>query len=138
MNNSIFTKVYLFLCRKRKQFIFKSFHRIWGVFLGSDIYCPIPNGLLLPHPYGIVIHSGCILGENVVIMQQVTLGQKSLQYTTDEVPVICSGSYIGAGAKIIGPVRVGHNAIIGANAVVTKDVPDNATVVGYNKIIKSS
>ncbi|MDD5893718.1 MAG: DapH/DapD/GlmU-related protein [Coriobacteriaceae bacterium] len=43
---------------------------------------------------------------------------------------------IGAGAKIIGPVRIGDDVTIGANAVVTKDIPNGETVVGYNKVIK--
>jgi serine O-acetyltransferase len=50
-------------------------------------------------------------------------------------PVIGDRVYIGAGAKILGPVRIGNDAIIGANAVVTKDVPAGATVVGANRII---
>jgi serine O-acetyltransferase len=50
-------------------------------------------------------------------------------------PVIGDDVYIGAGAKVLGAVRVGHGAVIGANAVVTRDVPPYCTVVGANRIV---
>jgi len=53
-------------------------------------------------------------------------------------PKIGDRVYIGAGAKILGPLKIGEDAIIGANAVVTKDVPAGATVVGANRIVRYS
>jgi serine O-acetyltransferase len=50
-------------------------------------------------------------------------------------PKISNRLYIGAGAKILGPVTIGDDAVVGANAVVTKDVPAGATVVGANRIL---
>lgn len=66
-------------------------------------------------------------------MQQVTLGQKSLMDAA--VPEVGRDCYIGAGAKLLGAIRVGDRVTVGANAVVTVDVPDDATVVGYNRIV---
>lgn len=75
----------------------------------------------------VVIHARAIIGRNCVIGTCVTIGGKSGWY---EVPVIGDNVHIASGAKILGPVRIGNNVQIGANAVVTKDVPDNCVVAG--------
>lgn len=106
--------------------------RIWEIVLGGDIYCELPASVLLPHPYEITIHSGAVIGHNVVIMQQVTIGAR---HDSTLAPVIEDHVFIGAGAKIIGGVRIGHHVKVGANAVVSKDVPPTCTVVGFNEII---
>lgn len=103
------------------------------VLLGSDIYCAVPSTTLLPHPYGIVIHPGVVLGEHVVVMHQVTLGQKRPADTA--VPTIGDRVFLGAGAKVLGGVTVGEGALVGANAVVTRDVPPGATVVGADRLL---
>ena len=71
----------------------------WGIILGCDIGRKIPVGTIMPHPYGIIIHSGAVLGEGVVIMQQVTIGARNID---DEAPVIENNVLIGAGAKVSG------------------------------------
>jgi serine O-acetyltransferase len=81
---------------------------------------------MLPHPNGVVIHGEARIGDDCMIMQQVTVGM----IDEGEVPVIGNRVYIGAGAKIIGKLIVGDGARIGANAVVVNDVPSNATAVG--------
>ena len=89
---------------------------------------------MLPHPYGIVVHPDVVLGEDVVIMQQVSIG---LQYPGQApAPVLGERVYIGAGAKIVGTVRIGDDAVIGANAVVTRDVPAQAIVVDANRVLR--
>lgn len=75
----------------------------------------------------VVIHSRSVIGKNCLIGQGVTIGGKSGWY---EVPVIGDNVHISAGAKIIGPVRIGDNVEIGANCVVVKDVPSNCVVAG--------
>jgi serine O-acetyltransferase len=82
-------------------------------------------GLVILHSIGVVINSQVRAGRNVVIEHGVTIGAEKGQS-----PVLGDDLFIGAGAKIIGPVRIGSRVKIGANAVVTKDVPDGATVVG--------
>ncbi len=75
----------------------------------------------------VVIHARAEIGKNCVIGTCVTIGGKSGWH---EVPVIGDNVHIASGAKILGPVRIGNNVYIGANAVVTKDVPDNCVVAG--------
>jgi serine O-acetyltransferase len=114
---------------------FPRLHRVICIFLNSDVFCQIPSGLTLPHPYGIIIHSKALIGENTTIMQQVTIGGKNWNDPVG-VPVIGNNCYIGAGAKILGAVKVGNNVTIGANAVITKDVSDGCVAVGVNQIVK--
>ena len=91
---------------------------------------------VFPHGLnGIFISGGARIGKHCVIFQQVTIGSNTLLGSrTFGSPMIGDSVYIGAGAKIIGRIQVGDNARIGANAVVTKDVPANATATGNNKI----
>jgi serine O-acetyltransferase len=85
----------------------------------------IGYNLFFPHPFCIVIGKNVIIGDNVKIYQGVTLGQNRGYY-----PRIGDNVIIYAGAKIIGQIDVGMNAVIGANAVVTKNVKDNEIVAG--------
>ncbi len=93
---------------------------------GLYIYCDkIGKGLFLQHGFSTVISAKSI-GENCWINQQVTIG-----YTNGhDAPIIGNNVKIYAGAIIIGNVRIGDNAVIGAGTVVVKDVPDNTTIVG--------
>lgn len=86
---------------------------------------------IAPHGFsGIYISSKAKIGEGCTIFHQVTVGSNALPDSPGAgAPVIGSNVFIGAGAKIIGNVTVGDNARIGANCVVTHDVPANATVV---------
>lgn len=99
--------------------------------------CKIGGGTKLAYGgIGIVIHARCVIGRNCVIGQGATLGGKSRWY---EVPVLGDNVYVSAGARILGPIRIGNNVVIGANAVVVKDVPDNCVVAGVPaKIIKEN
>ena len=81
----------------------------------------IDSGLSLPHPDGVIIGEKSTIGKNVTIYQQVTIGQNHGKY-----PTIGDNVIIYAGAKIIGGINIGDNSIIGANAVVTKDIPANS------------
>jgi serine O-acetyltransferase len=87
----------------------------------------------MPHPFGIVIDRGVSIGSRVTIMQQASIGPK--RPSDPGLPVIEDNVFIGPGAKVLGPVRVGRGATVGANAVVTRDVPSHCTVVGVNRIL---
>ena len=76
---------------------------------------------------GIVVHADAVIGDHVVIATGVTIGGTG---THPGVPVIEAHAYIGSGAKLLGPIRIGHGARIGANAVVLCDVPAGAVAVG--------
>jgi serine O-acetyltransferase len=85
--------------------------------------------VIFEHQHGIVIHGNCVIGDDCIIRQGVTLGNRYMDRVF-EAPVLGSGVNIGAGAKILGAVKIGDNATIGANAVVLKDVPAGKTAVG--------
>lgn len=85
----------------------------------------IGSGFKIPHYIGVVIGAGVCFGENCTVYQNVTFGQSRGQF-----PTAGNGVTVYPGAKVIGDVHIGDNAIVGANAVVAKDVPDNAIVAG--------
>ncbi len=103
-------------------------HLFWTLVTASDIdpHMKFGSGLVLPHPNGVVIHEDAVIGNNCMIMQQVTIGMTA----NGEAPTIGNDVYIGAGAKILGKVQVGDGARIGAQAVVLSDVPAHCTAVG--------
>ena len=103
-------------------------HMIWTLLSASDIHrdATIATSVRLPHPNGVVIHQGAVIGKDCIIMQQVTIGQVA----ASGAPVIEAGAYIGAGAKVLGEITIGAGARIGANAVVLQDVPAGTTAVG--------
>src|SRR6478609_9435800 len=103
-------------------------HTFWSILTQSDIApeAKLGKNLMLPHPNGVVIHEDAVVGDDCMIMQQVTIGMIG----DGEVPIVGNRVYIGAGAKIIGKLTVGDGARIGANAVVTKDVPPGCTAIG--------
>ena len=103
------------------------------ILTGCDLGRPLPDTAFLPHPQGIVLGSHVGLGDWVVIGHQVTLGGRDLEI--DNMPTIQDGVYLGAGCKVLGKLTVGRGATIGANAVVTRDVPAGGVVVGANRIL---
>jgi serine O-acetyltransferase len=106
---------------------------IWRVNLfltGADIHpgAQIGGGLRLTHTSGLVIGRDAKIGSNVTLLHGVTLGGSSRGFFdedfVDGFPEIGDGSKIAAGAKLLGPIKIGRECFIGANAVVAKDLPD--------------
>lgn len=92
-------------------------HRNYGAYFAT-----VPN---LPHGLnGIIISHNAVIGKNATIFHQVTIGEGK-----NGAPIIGNNVLIGAGAKIIGNVKIGNNVRIGAGCVVSCDIPDNCTVV---------
>lgn len=83
------------------------------------------SGFVLIHSQGVVINGNVRGGRQIFIEHQVTIGAEK-----NQTPVLEDNIFVGAGAKIIGPVRIGRGARIGANAVVVTDVPAGATMGG--------
>jgi serine O-acetyltransferase len=101
---------------------------------GAEIHLGARIGprLRLGHPNGVVIGHGVIVGPDVTILQQVTLGGPGREIRTEgaRYPRIGRGVNLYAGAKVLGPVTVGEGASVGANAVVLADVPPDCLAVG--------
>jgi len=89
----------------------------------------IGSGFYIGHFGGIVINKRCSIGKNCNISQGVTLGCAN-RGARRGVPTIGENVYIAPGVKIVGRVKIGDNVALGANCVVTKDIPDNAVAVG--------
>lgn len=128
---------YLDLVRKKKAFLLM---RVLEHILGTQIQGNLPERLHVPHPYGILTGSTSRMGEDVTLMQFCLLGPKDPWYQGDtmenQYPTLEEGVYVSPGAKILGPVTVGKWSVIGANAVVTQDIPPFATVFGNNRILR--
>ena len=103
------------------------FNRVNTMFCGCVIGrgADFGPGFVLIHSLGVVINGAVRGGANVKIEHQVTIGAERRQS-----PVLGDEVFIGAGAKIVGPVTIGDGARVGANAVVVSDVPPHTTVVG--------
>ncbi len=89
----------------------------------------IGRGLFIDHGTGVVIGETAEIGDNVTLYQGVTLGGTGFA-TGKRHPTVQDNVTIGSGAKLLGPITIGHGAKIGANSVVITDVPPNSTVVG--------
>ncbi|HET7539021.1 MAG TPA: serine acetyltransferase [Polyangiaceae bacterium] len=88
----------------------------------------IGGGLYVPHPFGIVVNADCRLGRNVTLLQGVTLGIVDPAHPA--CPILEDGARVNAGAKLLGGITIGRAAVIGANAVVLRDVPEGRVAVG--------
>ena len=127
-----------FLAKKRSNIFGKIIYRIfyeilrhyqikYGIYIHPNT--TIEKGFYIGHHGGIVINDEVIIGKNCNISQGITVGQSNRGQRKGS-PVIGDNVYIGPGAVIFGKIQIGNNVAIGANAVVTKDIPDNAVVVG--------
>jgi serine O-acetyltransferase len=100
-------------------------HVVWGIEISR--HARIAPGLYIGHSGGIVVSSRAVLGARCSLSQGVTIGVNGSP-DNPGAPELGDDVYVGAGAKIFGPVRIGNNVKIGANAVVHRDIPDNAVV----------
>lgn len=109
---------------------------------GADILpgTTIGNGLLLPHPTGVVIGHGVIMGHDCTVLQNVTIGEKFADgKPPHNYPAIGDRVVIGAGAAVLGDVNIGDDVTIAANAVVLHDIPRGCVAAGCPaKIIRDS
>ncbi|WP_234122602.1 serine O-acetyltransferase EpsC [Clostridium hydrogenum] len=109
-------------------------------FTGIEIHpgAKIGKGLFIDHGMGVVIGETAEVGDNVVLYHGVTLGGTGKEKGKRH-PTLGNNVMVGTGAKILGPIKIGDNCKIGANAVVLKDLPANVTAVGIPaKIVNPS
>jgi serine O-acetyltransferase len=107
--------------------LFRSVRNFYGIEL--PFTAQIGRRVIFEHQHGIVVHGATVIGDDCIIRQGVTLGIRTLD-KLDDAPILGKKVNVGAGAKVIGNVRVGDGASIGANAVVLEDVPARALAVG--------
>jgi serine O-acetyltransferase len=107
---------------------------MWSFVAGADIplNSHVAGGLLIPHPNGIVVHPEARIGPNCLLFQQVTIGTGP----KPGLPELGGHVDVGPGAKILGGIRIGDHAVIGANAVVITDVPEGGVAVGIPASVK--
>jgi serine O-acetyltransferase len=100
-------------------------------FYGIELYwsSEIGRRLYIAHQGTIALHPQCKLGDDCVIRQGSTIGASEELDPDEEAPILGNNVKVGAGAMVLGRIRVGNNVRIGPNAVVTTDVPDNSTVM---------
>lgn len=100
-------------------------------------HAEIGKRLFIDHRTGVVIGATSVIGDDVTIYHGVTLGGTG-KHSGKRHPTIGNNTFIGVGAKILGPVLIGNYVRVGANAVVLNDVPDCCTSVGIPAVIKPS
>ncbi|WP_340162676.1 serine O-acetyltransferase [Vreelandella aquamarina] len=126
------------LWKKNLKWLARSISTFGRWLTGIEIHpgATIGRRFFIDHGMGVVIGETALVGDNVTLYQGVTLGGTSWNKGKRH-PTLGDGVIVGAGAKILGPFSVGAGAKIGSNAVVTKEVPPGATVVGIpGKVVK--
>ncbi|MCC6467879.1 MAG: serine O-acetyltransferase [Alphaproteobacteria bacterium] len=119
------------LWRRNWKFLGRAISQFARSLTGIEIHpgATIGQRFFIDHGMGVVIGETAEIGDDVMLYHGVTLGGTSLRQGKRH-PTLESGVIVGAGAKILGPITIGANARIGANAVVVKDVPAGATAIG--------
>ena len=134
----LFHQIAHFFCVAKFDLVARIISQFSRFLTGIEIHpkAKVGKNLFIDHGMGVVIGETSEIGDNVTIYHAVTLGGISPSIDSDSQrdlkrhPTLKDNVVVGSGAQILGPIVVGKNAKIGANAVVTKDVPENAIMVG--------
>lgn len=118
----IFIPIYLFSRLILSRYTYK-----FGISISQDT--KIDSGFYIGHFGGIIVNPNAVIGRNCNISAGVVIGQTNRGVKKGS-PVIGDNVFIGPGAKVIGGIEIGDNVAIGANCVVTTNIPDNAVVIG--------
>ena len=119
------------LWRRRLRFLARANSQLARWLTGVEIHpgARIGRRFFIDHGMGVVIGETSVVGDDVMLYHGVTLGGRSRDSGTRH-PTLGDGVAVGAGAKILGPITVGARSVVGANAVVTRDAPEDSVLVG--------
>ncbi|MGW5267722.1 serine O-acetyltransferase [Rhodococcus sp. NPDC003994] len=131
MRNPVTVRLLFKLHKARRRTLFRAL----SVLMGVDLPFMDFGSTVLPHPVGVVIHGGVEFGERVTVYQNVTIASHPRE---NKAAIIEDDAVLCAGCVLVGPVRIGRGSIVGANAVVTSDVPPGVTVVGIPARVANS
>lgn len=122
--------------RKLFSLIYHLLYKLVQILTGIELPCEVPvgKGFVIEHSGGIVISGFARFGDRCRIRNGVVVGLSRVEDPC--APQIGDDVDIGTGAKVLGNIRIGNHVLIGANAVVVKDVPDNSIAVGVPAVIK--
>lgn len=109
------------------RMMYRHVRNVYGIDLPYSV--KLGERVVIEHSSGIIVHGNAEIGDDCILRQGVTLGNRYLDKPLDA-PCLGERVNVGAGAKILGAVKIGAGAQIGANAVVLDDVPPGATAVG--------
>lgn len=118
------------ICRKPLSLCYKILYKMSQIVCGIELPCEVNVGrnFRIDHFGGIIVSGYATFGDDCIIRNDVTIGLKNIEEKV--APQIGSKVNIGAGAKVLGPITIGNNVDIGANAVVIDSVPDDSLAVG--------
>ncbi len=122
--------------RKFMSLIYRILHKFIQIITGVELPCEVEVGrnFIIDHFGAIVISGFARFGDNCRIRTGVVVGLRRVDEPV--APVVGNNVDIGTGAKILGPIKIGDNVVIGANAVVITDVPNDSIAVGVPAVIK--
>ena len=124
------------LLRKPFSFLYHVLYKLIQIVTGIEFPCEVEVGhnFIIDHFGGIIVSGDTKFGNNCRIRNGVVIGLRRVE--DKHAPIIGNNVDIGAGAKILGPINIGDNVLIGANAVVLCDVPSNSIAVGVPAVVK--
>ena len=125
------------LLRKFFSLIYHVLYKLVQILTGIELPCEVPVGrnFVIDHFGGIIISGYAKFGDNCRLRDGVVVGLRRVEEKC--APIIGNNVDIGSGAKLLGQIKIGDNVLIGANAVVLCDVPDNSIAVGVPAVVKS-
>lgn len=122
--------------RKFLSIVYKLLYKFVQIITGIELPCEVPigKGLVIEHSGGIVVSGFASMGDGCRIRNGVVIGLARVEHPC--APQLGHYVDVGSGAKLLGDIKIGNNVLIGANAVVISDVPDNSIAVGVPAVIK--
>jgi serine O-acetyltransferase len=124
------------LVRKFFSLIYHALYKVMQIITGIELPCEVVVGrnFVIDHFGGIIISGYAKFGDNCRLRDGVVVGLRRVEEKC--APIVGNNVDIGSGAKLLGQIKIGNNVLIGANAVVLCDVPDNSIAVGVPAVVK--